>query len=128
MIDRHYTKLTCQPIEFIQNNRLDYLSGNIVKYVSRFYTINRADANKKDNITRIKFYLSRAILEYDRTLLDKNYKPFLTRVSERRVIEYCKNNSFDSFQTNVLLDYFKATYNNSQVDVKILLDKLELYL
>jgi len=123
MIDRHYKKLKYEPIEFIQNNRLDYISGNLVKYVSRFYTIDRADADKEANLTRIKFYLKRALLEYDKELT-ADYKPFLSRISTNKIKEYCKINKFDKFQSDLLINYFKATLNKSSHEIKIILDNI----
>lgn len=32
----HYTKMKIQPIEYIIKNKLGYIVGNIVKYVSRY--------------------------------------------------------------------------------------------
>jgi len=32
----HYTQGSIQPIDFIMSNDMDYLEGNIIKYVSRY--------------------------------------------------------------------------------------------
>lgn len=32
---RHYTRFAIQPITFISENRLDFLAGNVIKYVCR---------------------------------------------------------------------------------------------
>lgn len=32
----HYTSLPIQPVEYIMKNKLDYLQGAIIKYVTRF--------------------------------------------------------------------------------------------
>lgn len=43
----HYKNLTIQPIEFIHANELDFLQGNIIKYVCRFRHKNgKADLDK----------------------------------------------------------------------------------
>jgi hypothetical protein len=34
----HYKKLQIQPVEYIYANKLDFLEGNIVKYVTRHRT------------------------------------------------------------------------------------------
>ena len=34
--EQHYLALAIQPIDFIVANKLDYLEGNIIKYVSRY--------------------------------------------------------------------------------------------
>jgi hypothetical protein len=32
----HYSKLKIQPVEYIMQNGLDYLQGNVIKYITRF--------------------------------------------------------------------------------------------
>jgi hypothetical protein len=43
----HYADMTIQPIEFITANGLDFLQGNIIKYVCRHKNKNGADDIKK---------------------------------------------------------------------------------
>ncbi len=38
----HYRKMKIQPIEFIQANELDFLQGNVVKYITRHKNKNGA--------------------------------------------------------------------------------------
>lgn len=38
----HYRKLKIQPIEFIHANELDFLQGNVVKYITRHKDKNGA--------------------------------------------------------------------------------------
>ena len=38
----HYKKLKIQPIEFIHANELDFLQGNVVKYITRHKDENGA--------------------------------------------------------------------------------------
>ena len=33
---KHYTKGRIEPIDFINANDMDYLEGNIIKYISRY--------------------------------------------------------------------------------------------
>ena len=33
---KHYTKGKIEPIDFIYANNMDYLEGNIIKYISRY--------------------------------------------------------------------------------------------
>ena len=43
----HYASLPIQPIEFVYANKLDFLQGNVVKYVCRFRHKNGVeDLNK----------------------------------------------------------------------------------
>ena len=32
----HYSKMAIQPVEYINANKLTYLQGNVVKYISRY--------------------------------------------------------------------------------------------
>ena len=43
----HYVDMAIQPIEFITANGLDFLQGNIIKYVCRHKNKNGADDIKK---------------------------------------------------------------------------------
>lgn len=43
----HYKQFKIQPVEFIHANGLDFLQGNIVKYVSRHKFKNGAEDVKK---------------------------------------------------------------------------------
>lgn len=43
----HYKNYAIQPIEYIMENRLDYLQGNVVKYVTRFKDKNGVEDLKK---------------------------------------------------------------------------------
>jgi len=36
----HYKVLAIQPVEYIHANKMDYLTGNIIKYVSRWRNKN----------------------------------------------------------------------------------------
>lgn len=43
----HYKDLAIQPVEYIHANKLDYLSGNVVKYITRHKTKNGAEDVRK---------------------------------------------------------------------------------
>jgi hypothetical protein len=43
----HYAEMVIQPIEFITLNNLDFLQGNIIKYICRHKKKNGADDIKK---------------------------------------------------------------------------------
>jgi hypothetical protein len=43
----HYVDMAIQPIEFITANELDFLQGNIIKYICRHKKKNGADDIKK---------------------------------------------------------------------------------
>lgn len=43
----HYSKLTVQPVDFIMANNLNFLEGNVIKYISRHRAKNgREDLEK----------------------------------------------------------------------------------
>ena len=43
----HYKDMAIQPVEFIYKNKMDYLSGNVIKYISRHKSKNGAEDVKK---------------------------------------------------------------------------------
>ena len=52
----HYTQGGIQPIDYIIKNNLDFLEGNVVKYVTRYKYKNGLEDLKK-----AKFYLEKLI-------------------------------------------------------------------
>ena len=43
----HYSQMAIQPVEFIMRNKLDFLQGNVIKYVCRYRSKNgRQDLQK----------------------------------------------------------------------------------
>lgn len=56
----HYKDMPIQPVEFIYKNDLDFLQGNVVKYVCRF-----RGKNGKDDLLKAKHFIEMLIeLEY----------------------------------------------------------------
>ena len=43
----HYTKCKIEPIDYIVENNMDFLEGNIIKYVSRYKYKNGVEDLKK---------------------------------------------------------------------------------
>lgn len=43
----HYKDLAIQPVEFIHKNKIDYLSGNVIKYITRHKNKNGAEDVRK---------------------------------------------------------------------------------
>ena len=56
----HYKSLSIQPIEYIQANKLGYIEGNIVKYITRHRDKNGIEDIKK-------------IIHYCELLIDMEY-------------------------------------------------------
>ena len=54
----HYSKMTIQPIEFINANSLSYMQGNVVKYVCRY-----RDKNGIEDLEKAKHYIDMMIAE-----------------------------------------------------------------
>lgn len=55
----HYKQFSIQPIEYIYANKMGYLEGNVIKYVSR-----HRYKNGKDDILKAIHYLE-IILEFE---------------------------------------------------------------
>jgi len=52
----HYKNFKIQPIEFIHKNNLDYIQGNIIKYVCRY-----KDKNGVEDLEKAKHYIEMLI-------------------------------------------------------------------
>jgi len=48
----HYSKLAIQPVEYINANKLTYLQGNVIKYVTRY-----KDKNGLEDLQKAKHYI-----------------------------------------------------------------------
>jgi hypothetical protein len=48
----HYSKLAIQPVEYINKNKLSYLQGNVIKYVTRYN-----DKNGVEDLQKAKHYI-----------------------------------------------------------------------
>jgi len=60
----HYKDFDIQPLEFITKNKLSYIQGNIIKYVTRY-----KDKNGVEDLQKAKHYIDLLI-----ELEDKNEK------------------------------------------------------
>ena len=52
----HYSKLAIQPVEYINANKLNYLQGNVIKYVTRY-----KDKNGLQDLEKAKHYIDMLI-------------------------------------------------------------------
>ena len=57
---KHYTNGKIEPIDFINANDLDYLEGNIIKYISRYKY-----KGGSEDLEKAEFYL-RMLLQRER--------------------------------------------------------------
>ena len=48
----HYSKLAIQPAEYITKNKLTYLQGNVIKYVTRY-----KDKNGLEDLQKARHYI-----------------------------------------------------------------------
>ena len=53
---KHYTNGKIEPIDFINGNNMDYLEGNIIKYISRYKYKNGIE-----DLEKARFYLNMLI-------------------------------------------------------------------
>lgn len=56
----HYSKNKIQPIDYILANDLDFVSGNIIKYVTRY-----KNKNGLEDLKKAKHYLEILINNYE---------------------------------------------------------------
>ena len=52
----HYSKLAIQPVEYITKNKLTYLQGNVIKYVTRY-----KDKNGLEDLQKARHYIDMLI-------------------------------------------------------------------
>ena len=53
---KHYTNGDIEPIDYINGNNMDYLEGNIIKYISRYKFKNGVE-----DLHKARFYLNMLI-------------------------------------------------------------------
>ena len=53
---KHYTNGDIEPIDYINGNKMDYLEGNIIKYISRYKYKNGIE-----DLEKARFYLNMLI-------------------------------------------------------------------
>ncbi|MDM8214766.1 DUF3310 domain-containing protein [Desulfovibrio piger] len=58
----HYARWKIEPLEFISRNKLDFLRGNIIKYIMRYDAKNGVEDLKKARV-----YLDRLIRHAEET-------------------------------------------------------------
>jgi len=56
----HYKQGSIETIEYILDKNMNYLEGNVVKYISRYKM-----KNGLEDLHKAKWYLDRLIKEYD---------------------------------------------------------------
>lgn len=117
-IDKHYSQLQYQPIDFINKYNFNYTIGNFVKYISRYYTIDRADINKQAQNERLKFYLKNTL---------QNMHDWNIKFSRKETERYCDINEFTSHQLNYLLIYFNSIKEKDYHAIYILLQEVDLH-
>lgn len=61
----HYKELAIQPVEYVFHNRLGYLEGNVIKYITR-----HKNKNGVEDLLKAKHYID-LIIEMDYGVSDK---------------------------------------------------------
>ena len=63
---KHYTKGKIEPIDFINANDMDYLEGNIIKYISRYkYKSGVEDLEKAEFYLRMLIQREKVLNDYE---------------------------------------------------------------
>lgn len=104
-IPNHYSQLKIQPIDFIISNNLNFLEGNVVKYVSRYkFKDGLKDLNKAlDNLNwltereekRHKTFKGRLFLWFKCKLWMVTWNKIYSR-------DYNLENKMDEFEANII--------------------------
>ena len=118
LIDKHYSVLEYQPIDFIKKYNLNFIAGNIVKLCSRFDTTDRSDLTKEAQFERIRFYLKNTIENLN--IIYYSDKP--------NINEFLDKNKFKSGEDRVLLYYFASLEFKNPSFIQYLLKHLEFIL
>lgn len=62
----HYKSLAIQPIEYTVKNKLSFLQGNVIKYITRY-----KDKNGVEDLKKVKHYVD-FILEFEYGVTEKD--------------------------------------------------------
>lgn len=57
----HYSKMTIQPVEFIEKNNLSYCQGNVIKYICRFDSKHASAEKQLQDLEKAKHYIEMLI-------------------------------------------------------------------
>lgn len=97
-----------QPIEFITENGLNFIQGNIVKYVSRYKS-----KNGLEDLEKAKHYAELGLeLEGNQHLV----------CAEGDVLLYCMANSFNELQRMVILRAICKEYSEAAKEISKLIE------
>jgi hypothetical protein len=80
----HYSRLTIEPIQFIEANGLGYSEGNIVKYISRW-----KNKNGLEDLNKAKWYVER-LIQVEEERLAENRRDELTAAIELNCPSSCE--------------------------------------
>ena len=71
---QHYEQFEIEPVEFITQNRLNYLQGNIIKYILRY-----KQKNGIEDLEKAKTYLE-YLINFEKKILCQIFKKGLKAV------------------------------------------------
>lgn len=104
---QHYN-LPYQPIKFIVENKLNFIQGNIVKYISRYKS-----KNGLEDLEKAKHYAELGLeLEGNQNLV----------CAEGDVLLYCMANSFSELQRMVILKAVCKEYSQASKEISKLIE------
>jgi len=115
----HYKKYKIQPIQYIQENGLDFCQGSVVKYITRF-----RDKNGLEDLTKAKHFIDLIIdAEYkssdSETRLDKlrnEYDDLLIKIDKLdQLLCTCKNLDLPSEEVDDLNEQSWVMKNYAEV-------------
>lgn len=95
---QHYKCLKMQPIELIVKANLNFIQGNIIKYISRY--------EHKNGLQDIKKCIHYAQLAIELNSIDSNMHSIGLGYS------FCKANEFNAAKTNVIISAMQNDYYN----------------
>nr|DAU57534.1 MAG TPA: nucelotide kinase [Caudoviricetes sp.] len=73
----HYKNFKIQPVEFIHQNGIGYMAGNVIKYVSRY-----KEKNGIEDLKKARHYID-MMIEFEQEAEREPVQPVLLSLAER---------------------------------------------
>ena len=97
----HYSKMKVEPIRLIEVMQLDFVQGNIVKYISRY-----KNKGGVEDLRKARHYCEIGSRRFDRSSYYREYN----RAEEFAVNMYCEINGLGEIERNVIVNAMKNEY------------------
>ena len=82
----HYSRLSIEPIQFIEANGLGYSEGNVVKYISRW-----KNKNGLEDLNKAKWYVERLIQVEEERLAQERRDELAEKLADLSYGDPCEN-------------------------------------